>query len=217
MSALALAFLLQAAEVPYSEVSAKFQLGDADRMMREGKYLEAAVAYRNALLQPGDREAIRVPFALALFAHGDTAYAGVELRRAQTLYADFGKLAIDAADLFGARATLARLGDRTVKEKPDGDGAETMAALAYVWHLIGETDSASTLIGKYVAARGEDAYARALKELLSPVREKKPPPAPAPIVASTAPVADARPGSPARAGARFLESPSRPRGEIFEK
>jgi hypothetical protein len=219
MSTLVLALFLQAAaDLPYSEVSTKFALADADRLMRDGKYLEAAVAYRNALLQPGDREAIRVPFALALFAHGDTAYAGVELRRAQTLYGDFTRLEIDAGDLFGTRGSLAKLADRAMKEKPDGDGAETQAALAYVWRLVGESDGATAALGRYVQSRGEDAFARALKGLLTP-RDRKPPPAatPLPPAAAPPPTESARAGQPARAGVRFLENVSRPRGEIFEK
>jgi Flp pilus assembly protein TadD len=211
--------LLQAPEVAYADVSAKYGLGDADRLMADGKFLEAAVAYRNLLLQPGDREAVRVPFALALFATGDnTAYAGVELRRAQKLYPDFVNLSIDAAALFGSRANLAKLAERTAREKAEGDGAEARIMLAFVWQLTGDTDAANAALAQYVQARSDDELAKAVRARLAPPPKKaeiaKAPPAAAPP--PSRPVETLKAGEPVRAGARFLESPARPRAEIFE-
>jgi len=212
------------AELPYADVSKKFQLGDADRLMRDGKFLEAAVAYRNALLQPGDRELVRIPFALALFAHGDAGYAGVELRRASTLCDDFARLSLDAADLFGSRGALAKIADRIGREKPEGDGAERDAMLAFVLHLAGEEAAATDAVGRYAVSRGEDAFAKALRAKISGAPEKKPAPAGRDADKLQQRVdqiggapAGTRAGEPARAGTRYLETPCRPRGEIIEK
>jgi hypothetical protein len=178
-------------------------------------------------LQPGDREAIRIPFALALFAHGDASYAGIELRRAHNLYEDFARVSIDAGELFGSRAALARLASRVTRERPEGDGAEVQAALAYVLHLSGDAEAASSALGSYAKVRGEDGYVRALRARQGEVA-KKPASAPTPAAAEgdlwkRVEQMDAvgrppapRMGEPARAGTKFQEPAVRPRGEIFE-
>src|SRR6185295_6597111 len=101
MMQLVLLSALLGQEPTYAELSRKHGLGAADQFMRDGKYLEAAVAYRNILLTAGDREVVRIPLALALLAKGDAAYAGVEIRRAQMLVPEFLRLSIDPAELFG--------------------------------------------------------------------------------------------------------------------
>src|SRR5436190_6836795 len=123
MSLLLCSVLLQQ-EPTYAELSRKHGLGAADLLMRDGKYLEAAVAYRNILLTAGDREAVRIPLALALLAKGDAAYAGVEIRRAQMLVPDFLKLSIDPAELFGSKGALVKAADAASAKSPETDAAE---------------------------------------------------------------------------------------------
>ncbi len=206
------ALLLQQ-EPTYAEISKKQGLGAADQLMRDGKYLEAAVAYRNVLLTPGDREAVRIPLALALLAKGDAAYAGVEIRRAHMLYPDFSKLQIDPADLFKAKGVLAKAAEAALAREPDGEGAEVNAVAAYAFLLEGERDRAQTALGKYAQSRGSDAYVKDLKAALakSPVVKAvavtAPAPAPPPL----------RGGEPVRAGARFIEPEVRPRGETLAR
>src|SRR6185503_19572576 len=106
---LVLTSLLAQQDPTYAELSKKHGLGAADQRLREGKFLEAAVAYRNVLMSPGDREAVRIPLAIALLAKGDAVYAGIEIRRAHLLYPDFARVAIDAAELFGSKGALSKI------------------------------------------------------------------------------------------------------------
>ena len=210
MSLMLCAALLQQ-EPTYAELSRKQGLGAADRFLRDGKYLEAAVAYRNILLTPGDREGVRVPLALALLAKGDAAYAGVELRRAQMLYPDLLRLAIDPAELFGSKGLLTKAADAAMAKDPETDAAEVSGAAAYAYYLEGERDRAQSALAKYVQARGNDPFARDLKAALA-----KGSAAPTGLAAAPAPPAF-RGGEPVRAGVRFVEPEVRPRGEILAK
>lgn len=226
MTAALVALLLAPQQVSYEELSKKLNLGGADRLMREGKYLEAAVAYRNVLLQPGDHEAVRIPFAIALFMHGDPAYAGTELRRAQSLAADFGRLKINLADLVGTRVVQARLRDADAVRERDGD-AEAHGARAYLFALLGDGDAAKAALERYTTSRGEDPFARDLKALIERSRPKPGPPVAAAgpgqpagratTVVSSANAGNPRAGSPARAGVRFAEPAVRPCPDVFLK
>src|SRR5688500_6163211 len=109
MSLIFLAALLPQQDPTYADLSRKHGLGAADQLLKDGKFLEASVAYRNVLLTPGDREAVRIPLALALLAKGDAAYAGIEIRRAHTLCPDFSKIALDPAALFGSKGVLTKV------------------------------------------------------------------------------------------------------------
>ncbi|HVE41002.1 MAG TPA: hypothetical protein VNM14_13995 [Planctomycetota bacterium] len=213
MIPLLLSALLLQQEPTYADISKKQGLGAADQLMRDGKYLEAAVAYRNVLLTPGDREAVRVPLALALLAKGDAAYAGVEIRRAHMLYPDFSKLLIDPADLFKAKGVLAKAAEAALAREPDGEGAEVNAVAAYAFFLEGERERAQAVLAKYAQSRGSDAYVKDLKAALakSPVVK---------AVAVAAPAAAPPPlrgGEPVRAGARFIEPEVHPRGETLAR
>jgi Flp pilus assembly protein TadD len=216
MQLMVLAALLQ--EPTYADLSRKHGLGAADQFMRTGKYLEAAVAYRNILLTPGDREAVRIPLALALLAQGDAVYAGIEVRRAHMLCPDFARIVIDPAELFGSKGTLLKAADAVAGRTMEGDEAEVNAAVAYACFLEGDRDRAQTALGKYAQLRGNDAFVRDLKAALAKVPAKATaaattPPAAAP---AAAPVAY-RGGDPVRAGIRFVEPEVRPRGEILAK
>lgn len=207
-----LAALLQQ-DPTYADLSRKQGLGAADLQMRAGKYLEAAVAYRNILLTPGDREAVRIPLALALLAKGDAVYAGIEVRRAHMLCPEFAKLVIDPAELFGSKGALTKAADAVSGRPAEGDEAEVNAAAAYAYFLEGERDRAQAALAKYVGLRGSDAFARDLKAALAKAPAKATaaaPPAPAPPIAY-------RGGDPVRAGVRFVEPEVRPRGEILAK
>ena len=208
--------LLAQQDPTYAELSRKHDLGAADQRLREGKHLEAAVAYRNVLMSPGDREAVRIPLAMALLAKGDAVYAGIEIRRAHLLYPDFARLAIDAADLFGTKGALAKIVDGRAGKAADGDEAEVNAAAAYGYLIDGERERAQASLTKYVQLRGNDAFAKDLKSMLARAPAPKPP-----AVAAPPPAAAARPlvqgGAPVRASTRFIESEARPRGEILSK
>jgi hypothetical protein len=209
-----LAALLQ--EPTYADLSKKHGLGTADQFMRAGKFLEAAVAYRNILLTPGDREAVRIPLALALLAKGDAVYAGIEVRRAHMLCPDFARIVIDPAELFGSKGALLKAVDTVAGKVAEGDEAEVSAAIAYACFLEGDRDRAQTSLTKYAQLRGNDAFVRDLKAALTKVPAKATAaatPAPAP---AAAPVAY-RGGDPVRAGVRFVEPEVRPRGEILAK
>lgn len=197
-------------EPTYAELSRKHGLAAADQRLKEGKYLEAAVAYRNVLMSPGDREAVRIPLALALFAKGDAVYAGIEIRRAHLLYPDFARLSIDAAELFGAKGTLAKIVESRAGKVAEGDEAEVNAAAAYALLVDGERDRAQAALAKYVQLRGNDAFAKDLKTMVARV----PAPAAPATVAAPTPVQG---GAPVRAGVRFLAVEARPRGEILSK
>jgi hypothetical protein len=207
-----LAAALVQQEPTYAELSRKHGLGTADQRLKEGKYLEASVAYRNVLMSPGDREAVRIPLALALFAKGDAVYAGIEIRRAHLLYPDFARLSIDAAELFGAKGTLAKIVEARSGKAAEGDEAEVNAAAAYAFLVDGNRERAQASLAKYVQLRGNDAFAKDLKAMI----------AKAPAPPSAAPAAPAAPtpvlgGAPVRAGIRFLAVEARPRGEILSK
>jgi hypothetical protein len=216
MIALLFAALLAQQEPTYAELSRKHGLAAADQRLREGKYLEAAVAYRNVLMSPGDREAVRVPLAMALLAKGDAVYAGIEIRRAHLLYPDFPRLAIDAAELFGSKGALSKIVDARAGKAAEGDEAEVNAAAAYAYLIDGERDRATAALTKYVQLRGSDAFAKDLKSMLGRAPAGKPPAAPPPTTAAAAtPLTQG--GAPVRAGTRFIESEVRPRGDILFK
>ena len=212
---LILAPLLAQQEPTYAELSRKHGLGAADQRVREGKYLEAAVAYRNVLMSPGDREAVRIPLALALLAKGDAVYAGIEIRRAHLLYPDFSRLLIDAAELFGTKGALAKIVESLSGKAAEGDEAEVNAAAAYAYLIDGERERSQAALAKYVQLRGTDAFSRDVKALLARAPAAKPPSAEPPPAAASQPITKG--GAPVRAGVRFVESESRPRGEILSK
>jgi len=214
---LLLSSLLQQPPDPtYADLSKKHGLGAADQHMRNGKYLEAAVAYRNVLMTPGDREAVRIPLALALLAKGDAVYAGIEIRRAHLLYPDFARLAIDAAELLGSKGTLAKIVEGLTGKAAEGDEAEVNAAAAYAFLIDGEKEKSQTALAKYVQLRGNDAFAKDVKAVLA-----KAPAAKTAVAAATPSAAPAQAltpaGAPVRAGTRFVEVEARPRGEILSK
>jgi hypothetical protein len=204
-------------DVSYTDISRKFNLAPADRLMKEGKYLEAAVAYRNLMLQSADREATRVPFALALLAKGDASYAGIELRRAHMLYPDFMRLRIDPAELFGSKGDLAKAAEAATRQKTEGDAAEVNAIIAYAWYLEGEQKRAQEALDRYIQARGADSMARDLRTMVAKTG------APAPAAAAPAaappspPAALIRTGEPTKAAFQFVEPEVKPRAEIFSK
>ena len=213
---LILTALLAQQEPTYADLSRKHGLAAADQRLREGKYLEAAVGYRNVLMSPGDREAVRVPLAIALLAKGDAVYAGIEIRRAHLLYPDFPRLAIDAAELFGSKGALAKIVEARAGKPAEGDEAEVNAAAAYAYLIDGEPDKAQASLAKYIQLRGDDAFAKDLRSMLTRARSARPPAVPPPAtVAAPAPLTKG--GAPVRAGTRFIESEPRPRGEILFK
>src|SRR5579863_5413454 len=167
-----LAALLLQQEPTYAELSRKQGLGAADRLMGQGKFLEAAISYRNQLLEPGDREGVRIPLALALLAKGDAVYAGIEIRRAHMLYPDFNKLQLDPSELFGARGILAKAALAASAKEGDDDGAEVNAVVAYALSLDGEKDRAQAALDRYVQSRGNDGFAKDLKAALTKGAEK---------------------------------------------
>jgi hypothetical protein len=198
----------------YAELSRRHGLAAADRLLREGKALEAAVAYRNILLMPGDREAVRIPLALALLAKGDAVSAGIEIRRAHMLCPDFSRLVIDPAELFGSKGALAQAASSARGRDGEGDEAEVSAAKAYAYVLEGDKELAQKALANYVQSRGEDAFARDLKALASRTGGVKAPVAPPPLPPAAAPL---RGGEPVRAGARSVEPEARLRGEILAR
>jgi len=210
MTSLVLIVALLQQDPTYAALSRAQGLGPADRLVRDGKYLEAAVAYRNVLLSPGDREAVRIPLALSLLAKGDAGYAGIELRRAHMLYPDFSRLVLDPAELFGSKGVLAKAADAAVAREKESDVAEVNAVAAFAYLLEGQVDRGRTALAKYVQSRGNDAFAAQLGAALAkPVAANvPPPPAPAPVQ---------RGGDPVRAGPRFIEPQSRPRAEILSR
>lgn len=217
MILLAALLALRGEDPTYADLSKKYGMGQADRLMGEAKYLEAAVAYRNCLLQSGEREAVRIPLALALLAKGEAGYAGIELRRAHMLYPDFARLRIDPAGLLGQKGTLARLAEEAARSPTEGEEAEVHAAIAYAWYLEGDRDRALASLGRYAQSRGEDAFARDLRAMISK-DAKAPasvPPAAAPPSAPAKP--KVRGGDPVRAALRFLETEPQPRGDIFSR
>jgi len=209
-----LATLLQQPDPTYAELSRKHGLAAADRHMRDGKFLEAAVAYRNVLMSPGDREAVRIPLAIALLAKGDAVYAGIEIRRAHLLYPDFPRLSIDAAELLGSKGALAKIVDGLTGKAAEGDEAEVNAAAAYAYLIDGEKERSQASLTKYVQLRGNDAYAKDVKAVLARAPAAKPAVVAA-APAAAAPLAPA--GAPVRAGIRFVDVEARPRGEILSK
>ena len=202
----------------YAELSRKHGLGAADRLMREGKFLEAAVAYRNLLLEPGgDRESVRLPLALALLAKGDAVYAGIEIRRAHMLYPEFARLVIDPAELFGRKGVLTQAAEQALKKTGEEQAAEVDAAVAYAFCLEGDRERAQASLGRYVMFRGNDAFARDLKDLIAKESSPSSPKAVVTVAAPPPPPLSVRGGEAVRIGVRFVESEMRPRGEILSK
>jgi hypothetical protein len=211
--------------VAYRELSSQYRLADADAKMLAGKYLEAAVLYRTALLESGDRDAVRVPFALALLGNGDATYAGIEIRRAAKFFEGFARLRVAPEELFPSREELAELA-RTAAESAD---AEALIAAAYARILLGDRRGAHEAINRYASQRNEPALVRALRSMADeePARPA-PKPARAPEIdalqkrveqlpvsaRSPAPVA---PGTPARAKPIVIEPSMDMLPEVFER
>lgn len=219
MTVLILAALLLDQEPPtYADLSRTYGLGSADRLMREGKFLEAAVSYRNLLLQPGEREGVRIPLALALLAKGDAVYAGIEIRRAHMLYPGFSKLVLHPEELFGAKGVLAKAADSIVHKDGEGD-AEVNAVVAYALGLEGDRERARAALDRYVQLRGEDAFSKDLRGSWARLGADPAPRSPAaqspPAAVPAAPAL--RGGEPVRSGIRFIEPDLRPRGDIFSR
>jgi thioredoxin-like negative regulator of GroEL len=211
ISLILVAALLTPQETTYAELSRKHGLGGADQLLKDGKFLEASVAYRNVLMTSGDREAVRIPLALALLAKGDAAYAGIELRRAHMLCPDFSRIVVDPAALFGSKGALVKAADAALGKETNGDGgAEVNAVAAYAYLLEGEGERAKAALAKYEQSRGSDAFVRDLKAALAKDVTAKPPAA-----APAAPEPALRGGAPVRAGVRSVETEARPRGEIL--
>lgn len=160
----------QEGRLSYGELSRTMGLDAADALMRKGQYLEAAVAYRNSLLKPGDREAVRVPLALALIANGDLDYAGLELIRAEKLYDGFTRLRVGPDALFPSSTTLI---ERLAEVDTTNLAADGLAAMAYAWLTLGRTSSAQTVLALYARQRGEDTYVEAMTGMMG-VRKKAP-------------------------------------------
>lgn len=156
------AFLQAEDPISYRDLSEKFQLVEGDKLMKLGRYREAAVQYRNALPGPGDREAVRMPLAIALLAAGDLEYAGLELRRAWTLYDGFDRLAVDAGDLFSSRDALL---DRLSTVRRDELKSDGWAALAYGAILAREPDLARRALDRLEQDRERTDFAIALDAL----------------------------------------------------
>src|SRR5579863_778865 len=220
MIALCVAILLDA-DPTYADLSRSHGLGAADRLLKDGKYLEAAVAYRNQLLEPGEREGVRIPLALALLAKGDAMYAGIEIRRAHMLYPAFLRLVIRPEDLLGARGVLAKAAAAALQKDGDGDGAEVNAIAAYAFWLDGERDKAQAAIDRYAVSRGTDEFAKDMKAVIAKpdgtatvVISSVKPPAPLPKIATPA-ASLPRGGAPVRVGIRFVDPDVAPRQEIF--
>lgn len=152
--------------VRYSELSERHQLAPADRLMRQGRYREAAVQYRNLLPGAGDREAVRVPLALALLAGGDFEYAGLELRRAFRLYDAFDRLTIEPEDLFSSRDALV---DRLASIRRDSLQGDAWAAYAYAAIVAREPDLARRALDRLDAESD-------LAVTLEAIRRGEPPP-----------------------------------------
>jgi len=234
MPTIALLLVLQVPQdglVSNADLTRRYSLKDGDARMRAGKFLEAAVAYRNMLLEPGDREAVRLPFALALLAAGETSYDGEQFRRAQLFCPEFSRLRIDLEDLFGSRDAFVRVLGAAEAKPAEGDGADAFGAFAYGRILLGQPKEASEWIARLIAVRGEDAFSKALRDLSKADPPVAPPaqdvpksvekiqsrvnqmtgapakPLPAGIVA----------GAPRPSPIAFLEFPMKPREEIFEK
>jgi hypothetical protein len=204
----------------YGELSRKQGLSAADRLMHDGKFLEAAVAYRNILLTPGEREAVRVPLALALLAKGDAVYAGIEIRRAHMLYPEFCRLAVDPTELLGARGVLTKAADQACQRETEGDGAEVDAIAAYAYFVEGERDRALAALGRYAQSRGQDAFATDLKAALSKLAAPaaaKPAGGTVEVAAVPAPGPSAPKAEPVKAGVRYREPEVRPLGEILSR
>jgi hypothetical protein len=220
MIAMMLLLALAPEDPTYVELSRKQGLSAADHLMRDGKFLEAAVAYRNILLTPGEREAVRIPLALALLAKGDSVYAGIEIRRAHMLYPEFCRLVIDPNELLGSRGVLTKAADQACQRETEGDGAEVDAIAAYAYFIEGERDRAQSALGRYVQSRGQDAFANDLRAALAKggaaAPAKPASPAPEPVAAPT-PVPPALKAEPIKAGVKYREPEVRPLGEILSR
>jgi thioredoxin-like negative regulator of GroEL len=216
MITLVMLLALGPADPTYTELSKKQGLQAADALMRDGKFLEAAVTYRNILLTPGEREAVRIPLALALLAKGDAVYGGIEIRRAHMLYPDFVRLALDPAELLGSKGILTKAADSAIQHVAEGEGAEVDAIAAYAYFREGERERAQAALARYVQSRGNDAFARDLTAALTkvpaaPVAAKVEAPAP-PTPSGPVPKVE-----PVKAGMRYREPEARPLGEILSK
>jgi hypothetical protein len=209
----------------YRDVSAGYKLGDADRLMTSGKYVEAAVLYRSALLEGADRDAVRIPFAMALLANGDAEYAGIELRRAVKFYDGFARLRPAAEELFESRETLHQIAKKAA-ETAEGDA---LLAVAYARIVLGDRRAAHDAINKYSSARNEPDVVRTLRAMADDETPRAAKPAKEsaeidglrrrvqqlPAAARTGP--PVAPGTPARAPMIVAEPRIPMQEEVFEK
>ena len=205
---LAMLFLLLGPpqEDHYSRLSKECGLEEADSMMRREKYLEAAVAYRNLLLESQGRNGIRIPLAFALLATGDVDYAGKQIRCARLLFDGFDRFRFDPATLFSSSTTwhdLLRRADARVMT-PDG-----WIFLAYARFLAGEPAEAQKALAKYTRWRGPDDCAIGMDLLFRGVVVRKPEKAPAPLVPlEVVPKREIiAPGRPRSSRGTYLRSP----------
>ena len=147
----------------YGTLSKACGLDRPDAMMRQGRYLEAAVEYRSRLLREGGRPSIRIPFAFACLGTGDIDYAGKQIRCAQFLFPRFDHFRFDPGTLFSSPENWKDLLQRAEGRIRTPDG---WYFLSYAHTLSGDPVSAQKALQKYVRWRGSDESAVAMDHLI---------------------------------------------------
>ncbi len=215
-------------EDDYSRLSNACALERPDAMMRQGRYLEAAVGYRNLLMRSDGRDEIRIPLAFALLGTGDVDYAGKQIRCAQLLFEGFDQFRFDPASLFSSTSKWKDLLHRADARALTPDG---WLFLGYARFLSGDKPGAQAALTRYTRWRGGDETALGMDLLFrgaitskqepgSGLRPKetltsKPKPVPkqepkAPLTSKPEPFPEpgiVSPGKPRSAGGTYLRSP----------
>lgn len=147
----------------YDRFSKEQGIEEGDALMRQGRFLPAAVLYRNHLMKAGSSPSVRIPLAFALLGTGDVDYAGKQIRSAQLLAPEFSHFRFDPALLFPSPQTWNEL-LRTAEEKiVTADG---WYFLAYAFSLSGNPISAQKALQEYIRWRGREESALALERFL---------------------------------------------------
>ena len=166
----AIFLLLCVQDADYARMSESYGLDGPDEMMRQGRYLEAAVVYRNRVVESEGRDALRIPLSFALLGTGDVDFAGKQIRCAQLLFDDFERFRFDPETLFPSKSAWKDLlrGARSRVVTPDG-----WLFISYASFLGGEKSRAHDALAKYTQWRGGDAAARLMDRMLrEDVRER---------------------------------------------
>jgi hypothetical protein len=145
------------------EVQLAFALGEAK--LQEGRFPDAAAAFRRAVAAAPGAAAPRVALALALLGDGQYDAAAKELRAGLSLVSDWPAIRLDAAAVFGGVGAYQALETRLLTvARGDAANSDLQLLLGFQYFATGRGAEAAKLLQPAAAANPEDVAIRGLLE-----------------------------------------------------